>query len=66
MILWTKEHLNNQTLTRVEPLRPCTNPKFKWQDSSKTDVQRTWRKARLLIRLNKDAYSNKYEIQLTQ
>jgi hypothetical protein len=42
------------------------SPKFKWRDSSKTDVTRTWRKARLLMRLNKDAYPSKYEIQLPE
>ena len=65
-MIWTTEHLKNQTLTRVEPLRSFMSPKFKWRDSSKTDVTRTWRKARLLMRLNKDAYPCKYEIQLPQ
>ena len=45
---------NNHTL--VMPLRNWTSPKFKWVDSSKTDVRRTWRKARLMLRLNKNAY----------
>lgn len=33
------------------PSRLCTDPRFKWRDSSKTDVTRTWRKFRLLQRL---------------
>lgn len=33
------------------PTRPLLDPRFKWRDSSKTDVTRTWRKARLLARL---------------
>lgn len=45
---------NNHTL--VMPLRHITSPKFKWMDASKTDVKRTWRKARLMLRLNKNAY----------
>ena len=40
----------------VIPLRSSLSPKFKWVDSSKTDVRRTWRKARLMLRLNKKAY----------
>ncbi len=33
------------------PTRHITDPKFKWRDSAKTDVTRTWRKFRLLQRL---------------
>lgn len=33
------------------PSRHITDPRFKWRDSAKTDVRRTWRKARLLARL---------------
>ena len=33
------------------PTRSLLDPRFKWRDSSKTDVTRTWRKARLLARL---------------
>lgn len=33
------------------PTRLCTDPKFKWRNSASTDVRRTWRKARLLQRL---------------
>lgn len=33
------------------PTRHITDPKFKWRDSAKTDVTRTWRKFRLLKRL---------------
>lgn len=33
------------------PTRPIWDPRFKWRDSAKTDVTRTWRKARLLARL---------------
>ena len=43
--------------TIVMPLRHYTSPKFKWTDSAQTDVRRTWRKARLLMRLNKNAYN---------
>lgn len=33
------------------PTRPILDQRFKWRDSAKTDVTRTWRKARLLARL---------------
>lgn len=33
------------------PTRHITDPRFKWRDSAKTDVTRTWRKFRLLRRL---------------
>jgi hypothetical protein len=33
------------------PTRPIWDPRFKWRDSAKTDVTRTWRKARLLAKL---------------
>lgn len=33
------------------PTRHITHPRFKWRDSAKTDVTRTWRKHRLLARL---------------
>jgi hypothetical protein len=65
MDTWTTDHLNNQTPTRVEPLRPITDPKFKWLDPSKTDVTRTWRKARLLLRLNGEAYESRARVQLS-
>ena len=42
--------------TIVMPLRHYTSPKFKWTDSAQTDVRRTWRKARLMLRLNINAY----------
>ena len=64
MDTWTQDHLNNQTPTRVDPLRPITDAKFKWLDPSKTDVTRTWRKARLLLRLNGEAYESRARIQL--
>ena len=41
--------------SRAIPLRSCTDPKFKWVGAAATDVRRTWRKARLLIRLTKGA-----------
>lgn len=41
--------------SRVIPLRDYNDPKFKWYNSSSTDIRRTWRKARLLIRLTKGA-----------
>ena len=65
MDTWTADHLNNQTPTRVEPLRAITDPKFKWYDPSKTDVTRTWRKARLLLRLNGEAYEGRARVQLS-
>jgi len=33
------------------PTRSLLDPRFKWRDSSKTDVTRTWRRARLLAKL---------------
>ena len=33
------------------PSRLCTDPKFKWRCAAATDVTRTWRKFRLLQRL---------------
>jgi len=33
------------------PWRHVSDPKFKYRDSAATDVRRTWRKARLLMRL---------------
>ena len=41
--------------SKAIPLRDCNHPKFKWTNSAQTDVRRTWRKARLLIRLTKGA-----------
>lgn len=41
--------------SKVIPLRDHNHPKFKWTNSAQTDVRRTWRKARLLIRLTKGA-----------
>jgi hypothetical protein len=64
MDTWTADHLNNQTPTIVNPLRRITHPKFKWRDPSKTDVTRTWRKARLLLRLNGEAYESRARVQL--
>jgi hypothetical protein len=40
-------------LSKATPLRPCTDPKFKYINSAQTDVRRTWRKARLLMLLTK-------------
>lgn len=46
--------------SRVTPLRSCDDPKFKWIGSAATDVRKTWRKARLLIRLTKgSAYESR-------
>ena len=39
--------------SKTIPLRPCTDPKFKYRNSANTDVRITWRKARLLILLTK-------------
>jgi hypothetical protein len=44
--------------SKVLPLRGYDHPKFKWVNSSQTDVRRTWRKARLLMLLVK---GNPYE-----
>lgn len=33
------------------PWRAVSHPKFKYRNSAATDVRRTWRKARLLLRL---------------
>jgi hypothetical protein len=33
------------------PSRLCTDPRFKWYGAASTDVRRTWRKFRLLQRL---------------
>jgi hypothetical protein len=65
MTTWTSDHLNNQEPTKVEPLRRISDPKFKWRDPSKTDVTRTWRKARLLLRLNGEAYEGRARVQLS-
>jgi hypothetical protein len=47
-------------LSRVTPLRSCDDPKFKWVGSSDTNVRKTFRKARLLIRLTKgSAYESR-------
>ena len=62
--LWNVEHLGNQMATMVTPLRKVTSPKFKWSDSASTDVRRTWRKARLMIRLNKEAYESRSQIKI--
>lgn len=35
------------------PSRLCTDPKFKWSCAAATDVRRTWRKFRLLQRLQR-------------
>ena len=41
--------------SKVFPLRDCNHPKFKWVNAASTDIRRTWRKARLLIRLTNGA-----------
>ncbi len=33
------------------PSRPITDRRFRYIDAAKTDVRRTWRKARLLMRI---------------
>jgi hypothetical protein len=46
--------------SRVTPLRGYGDPKFKWIGSAATDVRKTFRKARLLIRLTKgSAYESR-------
>jgi hypothetical protein len=41
--------------SKVIPLRDYNHPKFKWVSAASTDIRRTWRKARLLIRITKGA-----------
>ena len=41
--------------SKAIPLRDCNHPKFKWVDAAHTDIRRTFRKARLLIRITKGA-----------
>lgn len=41
--------------SKAIPLRGCNDPKFKWVDAASTDIRRTFRKARLLIRITKGA-----------
>jgi len=41
--------------SRAIPLRGCNHPKFKYLSAAATDIRRTFRKARLLIRLTKGA-----------
>ena len=41
--------------SKAIPLRGHNDPKFKWINSAQTDIRRTFRKARLLIRITKGA-----------
>ena len=41
-----------QPRSRVEPTRHVSNPKFKYINAASTDIKRTFRKARLLMRLS--------------
>jgi len=41
--------------SKAIPLRGYNDPKFKWVSAASTDIRRTFRKARLLIRLTKGA-----------
>ena len=41
--------------SKATPLRGCNHPKFKYYNASSTDIRRTFRKARLLIRITKGA-----------
>lgn len=45
------ETTSRRAQTIVYPSRLCTDPKFKWRCAASTDVRRTWRKFRLLARL---------------
>lgn len=47
----TTETTTSRQQTIVYPSRLCTDPKFKWRCAAATDVRRTWRKFRLLARL---------------
>jgi hypothetical protein len=53
-----KEHEMNEEIkysSKAIPLRGHNDPKFKWVNAANTDIRRTWRKARLLIRITKGA-----------
>jgi|APGre2960657373_1045057.scaffolds.fasta_scaffold27758_5 hypothetical protein len=53
-----KEYEMNEEIkysSKAIPLRGHNDPKFKWISAANTDVRRTWRKARLLIRITKGA-----------
>ena len=41
--------------SKAIPLRGCNDPKFKWVSAASTDIRRTFRKARLLIRITNGA-----------
>ena len=41
--------------SKAIPLRGCDHPKFKWVSAASTDIRRTFRKARLLIRITNGA-----------
>ena len=41
--------------SKAIPLRDCNHPKFKWVSAASTDIRRTFRKARLLIRITNGA-----------
>lgn len=41
--------------SKAIPLRGCNDPKFKWVSAAATDIRKTFRKARLLIRITKGA-----------
>lgn len=42
-------------LRAATPSRHITNPKFRYVSAAHTDVRRTWRKFRLLMRLQRAA-----------
>jgi hypothetical protein len=48
-----KEEMKYQS--KAIPLRGYNDPKFKWVSAANTDIRRTWRKARLLIRITNGA-----------
>ena len=53
-----KEYEMNEEIkysSRAIPLRGCNDPKFRWVSAAATDIRRTFRKARLLIRITKGA-----------
>jgi len=35
----------------TQPSRPLTDPKFRYVNAAATDIRKTWRKARLLMRI---------------
>jgi hypothetical protein len=45
--------MTDKPTTTALPSRLLTNPKFRYVPAVKTDIRRTWRKARLLMHLQR-------------